>query len=43
MAKIEIITDKETEFDICPMGCGRFTDDYYGGPCTEYWKDAPTI
>lgn len=21
----------------CPQGCGRLTDDPYGGPCTACW------
>lgn len=31
--------------DPCPMGCGRLTDDPYGGPCTACWSavnDCPT-
>ena len=30
---------KSQQFDPCPMGCGRTTDDPYGGPCTECWKE----
>ena len=41
MPILEIISDEELEFDPCPMGCGRMTDDPYGGPCTQCWKDAP--
>jgi hypothetical protein len=22
----------------CPEGCGRLTDDPYGGPCTVCWR-----
>lgn len=28
---------EEEEFDMCPMGCGRTTEDPYGGPCTACW------
>ena len=35
----EVIYSEEPEFDPCPMGCGRITDDPYGGPCSECWKD----
>jgi hypothetical protein len=24
--------------DSCPMGCGRTTEDPYGGPCSQCWK-----
>lgn len=27
--------------EICPMGCGRTTEDVYGGPCKECWATAP--
>jgi S4 domain len=23
--------------ELCPMGCGRMTDDVYGGPCSTCW------
>lgn len=23
--------------ELCPMGCGRATDDVAGGPCTDCW------
>jgi hypothetical protein len=23
----------------CPMGCGRTTEDPYGGPCEHCWDD----
>lgn len=26
----------------CPMGCGRTTEDPYGGPCSACWDAAPT-
>lgn len=38
MAIIEITSSEELEFDLCPMGCGKFTDDIYGGPCAECEK-----
>lgn len=25
----------------CPMGCGRTTEDPYGGPCNKCWDEAP--
>ncbi|WP_156025524.1 hypothetical protein [Tenacibaculum sp. 47A_GOM-205m] len=36
------IKDEELDFDFCPIGCGNLTDDPYGGPCTECWKNAPS-
>ncbi len=36
-----IKTDEDNEFDPCPMGCGRMTDDVYGGPCSDCEKDFP--
>lgn len=27
--------------ELCPMGCGRTTEDAYGGPCKACW-DATT-
>ena len=29
------------EYDFCPMGCGRTTEDPYGGPCSKCWEKAP--
>jgi hypothetical protein len=26
------------EHDMCPMGCGRTTEDPYGGPCSVCWS-----
>jgi hypothetical protein len=24
---------------VCPYGCGRLTDDPYGGPCSDCWAE----
>jgi hypothetical protein len=29
--------------DLCPMGCGRTTEDPYGGPCRACWDAAPGV
>lgn len=26
---------------LCPMGCGRTTEDPYGGPCQRCWDECP--
>ncbi|MGI5286626.1 hypothetical protein ACQEVF_25260 [Nonomuraea polychroma] len=31
------------EIDLCPMGCGRTTEDPYGGPCKACWDAAPML
>lgn len=31
----------EDEPQPCPMGCGRTTEDPYGGPCEKCWENAP--
>lgn len=28
----------EFEIEPCPMGCGRTTEDPYGGPCSKCWE-----
>jgi hypothetical protein len=33
--------DQLPEYMPCPMGCGRTTDDPYGGPCTDCWDNVP--
>lgn len=33
---------EEPVFDLCPGGCGRTTDDPYGGPCSICWDSVPT-
>lgn len=30
--------DNRAVFDPCPMGCGRTTEDVYGGPCKACWE-----
>ena len=30
------------EPELCPMGCGRTTEDPYGGPCSKCWDNAPS-
>lgn len=32
----------DEEFDECPMGCGRTTDDVAGGPCSACWDEVPS-
>jgi hypothetical protein len=27
--------------EMCPMCCGRTTEDVYGGPCQTCWNDSP--
>ncbi|WP_068924986.1 hypothetical protein [Planobispora rosea] len=27
----------------CPQGCGRMTEDPYGGPCRACWDAAPML
>jgi hypothetical protein len=29
---------EDREHDPCPMGCGRTTEDPYGGPCKACWE-----
>jgi hypothetical protein len=29
----------DADFDPCPMGCGRLTDDVAGGPCSKCWDE----
>lgn len=36
-----IVRRQPEEPEMCPMGCGRTTDDVAGGPCSECWKVAP--
>ncbi|GAA4924440.1 hypothetical protein HD597_011288 [Nonomuraea thailandensis] len=31
------------EIDVCPMGCGRRTEDAAGGPCRACWDAAPML
>lgn len=31
----------EDEPELCPMGCGRTTEDPYGGPCSKCWDKTP--
>lgn len=38
----DVLTGKPLDHDPCPMGCGRTTEDPYGGPCRECWKTAPS-
>ena len=35
--------DSHETFDMCPMGCGRTTDDVAGGPCSACWDEAPGV
>ncbi len=28
--------------DVCPQGCGRMTEDPYGGPCKACWDEVPS-
>jgi hypothetical protein len=33
--------DKFPDLEPCPMGCGRTTEDVYGGPCKACWDAVP--
>ncbi|GAA4934009.1 hypothetical protein HD597_010077 [Nonomuraea thailandensis] len=39
------MTDEEAQLladlDPCPQGCGRTTEDPYGGPCNACWAEVP--
>jgi hypothetical protein len=39
----EAMTDTEllADLDSCPQGCGRTTEDPYGGPCRACWNAVP--
>ena len=39
--KTIIETDEENDFEPCPMGCGRMTDDVYGGMCSACEREIP--
>jgi len=30
--------DETDEPEMCPQGCGRTTEDPYGGPCSKCWE-----
>lgn len=32
-----MVDEEPTTFDPCPHGCGRTTEDPYGGPCKACW------
>ena len=42
MSDYVFVSDEEEQHgdsEPCPMGCGRITDDVYGGPCSLCWSD----
>lgn len=33
----KLVEEMDTEIEMCPQGCGRTTEDPYGGPCKACW------
>lgn len=43
IARGEVPADALDAIDLCPQGCGRTTEDPYGGPCRACWDAAPML